>query len=30
MQRNRENNEEDLDDEFYISNRENKCVVCGA
>ena len=30
MQRNRENNEEDKDDEFYISNRENICVVCGA
>ena len=30
MQRNRENNEEDMDDEFYVSNRENKCVVCGA
>mmetsp|Transcript_15181 Transcript_15181/g.23432 ORF Transcript_15181/g.23432 Transcript_15181/m.23432 type:complete len:175 (-) Transcript_15181:739-1263(-) len=26
---NRENGEEDKDDEFYVVNRENKCVRCG-
>ena len=25
----RETGEEDKDDEFYVSERENKCVVCG-
>jgi len=27
--RSRANGEEDLDDEFYVTERENKCVVCG-
>ena len=26
---NRETGEEDKDDEFYVADRENKCVVCG-
>ena len=28
-QRNRASGEEDLDDEYYTSNRENACVCCG-
>mgnify|MGYP000562813796 FL=1 len=28
-QYNRETGEEDKDDEFYVADRENKCVVCG-
>ena len=27
--RNRDTGEEDKDDEFYVADRENKCVVCG-
>lgn len=29
-QRSRASGEEDKDDEFYVANRENKCVVCGS
>ena len=29
-QRSRASGEEDRDDEFYVAERENKCVVCGS